>query len=377
MKNFKIPAAFQLVIDDLGWMLGEDERVINKPSRTGMPRRHVLEDYMAVEEIGKAANMKFGCTFVIGDWDRHNLLRKVPRSSWLGDKWDSSKWLNIEEAEKMRDYINSCKYIEMGFHGLQHEMWDDNGKYIGGQEYFIPENDTFGNKVHLAPESFLRCHFDTFMKIFNDWGFTQKIKHFVAPGDCNGSPDADTFAEVLKDYGVRYWHNCVFKHCEIKSGIMINRLVGFLAHWAAYDLDPRNFKIRSEEEAGILMSHWPNWLRYDPSNNLERINDWKDYFDRQSQVYGVIMSREVEFAHHQLLYKEYAKVEINEDEIIIDLTKADEVDPYEVKHPLYVSFKNGSEPTECIGGKMSLYEIKNGFKNYKIDRTDAKIIRIK
>ena len=81
--------------------------------------------------------------------------------------------------------------------------------------------------------------------------------------------------------------------------------------------------------------------------------------------------------HHQLLYREYAKVENRDDEIIIDLTKADEVDPYEVKHPLYVSFKNGSEPTECIGGKMSLYEIKNGFKNYKIDRTDAKIIRIK
>ena len=66
MKNSVIlPAALQLCVDDIGWFRGSDDRYAGKPSRTGMPRTHVAEDYIILNEIGKAINQKIVAPFVI------------------------------------------------------------------------------------------------------------------------------------------------------------------------------------------------------------------------------------------------------------------------------------------------------------------------
>lgn len=46
-----------IVIDDLGWFNCEDDRESGGPSRTGMPRRHVAEDYAAINRLGEALDI--------------------------------------------------------------------------------------------------------------------------------------------------------------------------------------------------------------------------------------------------------------------------------------------------------------------------------
>ncbi len=88
----------------------------------------------------------------------------------------------------------------------------------------------------------------------------------------------------------------------------------------------------------------------------------------------MIISCDIEFAHYQQLYKNYAVVTEEEERIKIDLTEADKISP-EKNKPFYISLK--IDPTECTGGKLSLYETKSGFKSYKIERTGDSIIYIR
>ena len=48
MEGIRIPIALQVCFDDIGWDEGSDLRLRGQASRTGMPRRHVYEDYEAV-----------------------------------------------------------------------------------------------------------------------------------------------------------------------------------------------------------------------------------------------------------------------------------------------------------------------------------------
>ena len=51
----KIPIAWVLEFDDLGWDDGRDLRLNKKASRSGIPRYHTLEDYELVAKIGAEA----------------------------------------------------------------------------------------------------------------------------------------------------------------------------------------------------------------------------------------------------------------------------------------------------------------------------------
>ncbi len=94
-------------------------------------------------------------------------------------------------------------------------------------------------------------------------------------------------------------------------------------------------------------------------------------------MFGIILSRDIAFAHHQLLYKNCSVMEEVDGWIRIDLTKVDSMGLSGPKQPLYVSIRNTSEPIVCEGGIVSEYESCGEFKNYKIERTDAGVIYLK
>jgi len=374
--DVRIPVALQFVLDDIGWFWGRDERASGHPSRTGLPRWHVLEDYQAIEAIGRAMGQKINTMLVIGEWDRNNVLRKVSHSSKFGKDWDSSKWLNLEEAEKIRDFMNTCEYVEFGFHGLLHDAWADDGTYVGGQEFIVPKDFIKGNPRELAPEEMIREHLDAFLEIYNDWGFNHELRTFASPGGPRNTDESDTLANILKDYGVKFWHNHGIKKCDVKKGIIINNKSIILCPWEAYDIDPSDLPTYDPEKAGIIGGHWPNMLRYNPKKNLENVDAWKIYMDRQCEVFGMIKSTDIEFAHYQQLHRYYGEVSEENGMIKIDLTTVDAMSP-EKNKDFYISIKNGNEPKECIGGKIIPYETKKDFKNYKIERTEGSIIYIK
>ncbi len=378
LNDIKIPVPLQFSMDDIGWIEGRVPYWDGfQPTRTGIPRRHVLADYQAVNEIGKAGNMKICGNFVLGDWDRKGILKDVPCATKEGKNWKSSPYVDEKEENQIRDFLNSCEYLEMAFHGLMHECWDEDGNYMSAE--FVPPYDFKKgdkSKARPAPEWYLRAHIEAFMEIYKDWGFTQKLRVFTCPGHCFDAWKEGMFTRVIKEYGLTYWNEPHITHPIYENGVMLNNEVGFLAFWEAYDVNPDKLPLYTEENAGIICCHWPNFLRLDPDLNFENLDKWKNFFARQKNVFGVMLSRDIAFAYNQLFYRHYCEMSEDNGVIKIDFTKLDEATPEDFDAPIYISIKDGVT-FECDGGAVKEYEKLDGFTTYEIKRNGNCAIYLK
>ena len=387
-----IPKALQLVLDDIGWFYGADQRSAGLPSRTGINRLHVLEDYVVVEALGKAIGQKINCMLVVGEWDQKGVLCNVPNSNKWGKDWKGSLYYRQLEAEKILDFVNSAQYIEFGFHGLLHDTWTDDGEFLCDGEFYVPENFQKGNPKKLISVDLLRKHFDAFFEIYENVGFQSPIRSFASPCGAKESLADGRMTAILKEYGIRFWHNHIsskvagaseISDAFVQNGVIFNQKAIALCPWEVYDLDPDMIQTYDPKKSGIIGGHWVNLLRYNPDRNLEYLDGWIRFFDRQSRVFGHILSKDVEFAHLQLLYHHRSKLIETENGVTIDLSEADALLPSMCRPPLYVSIKNAAGKPFCTNGKMTLYEekidpvkFKEGFCNYRIDRSDSSIIQI-
>lgn len=399
INDLKIPVAFQFTMDDVGWIEGRVPYWDGfQPTRTGLPRRHCLADYKAVNEIGKLANMKICGMFVLGDWDKSGILKDVAYSTKDGKNWKGSPYVygrnaidvqfsnkqgdNRSEANEfemelyeIRDFLNSCEYLEMAYHGLMHECWDEDGNCMSAE--FVPPIDfKKENDSAPAPEWYVRQHLDAFVALYKEWGFTQPLRSFTCPGHCRDAWKDGSFTKILKDYGIKYWQEPYITHPFAEDGVLLNKMPSWLGLWEAYDLNPDKFEVYTEETAGIICTHWPNFLRYDADLNLENIEKWKNFFARQRNEFGVIISRDIAFAHHQQLYRHYCEMTEENGKIKIDFTKADEAAPDWFDAPLYISVKNDIN-FECEGGTMTVYEKLDEFTNYEIKRNGRNDVFLK
>ena len=98
MENIKLPIAVSIRVDDVGWFEGADDRHLGRPSRTGIPRRHVPDDILTLNAIGRGLGTKVLCNLVIGEWDFKNRLRGVPHETWDEAGWDAAKVVNANRA---------------------------------------------------------------------------------------------------------------------------------------------------------------------------------------------------------------------------------------------------------------------------------------
>lgn len=389
-NNVCIPKALQLVLDDIGWFYGADQRSASLPSRTGINRLHVLEDYQIVEALGKAIGQKINCMLVIGEWDQNGVLKSVPYSNKWGADWNGSLYYRPLEAEKILSFLDSSDYIEFGFHGLLHDAWTLDGNFLCDGEFYIPENFQKGNPKKLAADEYLRKHFDAFFEIYENVGFKNKVRSFASPCGAKESPGDGRLTSILKEYGIKFWHNHVSEKILgdlggsfVQNGVIFNQKAIALCPWEVYDLDPDMIPTYDPSQSGIIGGHWVNLLRYNPKRNFEYLDSWVRFFDRQSRVFGHILSKDVEFAHLQLLYHHYAQICETEEGIVIDLSQADAMFPDGIRPPLYISCLNKAGKPICKNGIISLYEekidpmkFKQGFCNYKIERTESSKIEI-
>ena len=379
INDIKIPVPFQITLDDVGWIEGRTPYWDGfHPTRSGIPRRHALEDYKVINEIGKRVNMRLGAMFVIGDWDIKGRLSKVSNSTKQGKDWKGSPCIDIEEEEEIRDYINSAEYIDLAFHGLMHECWDDDGKRMGA-EFLPPYDFKAGDKSKCAPapEWYVREHLDGFMEIYSDWGFKKELQTFTCPGHCFDAWKDGSFTSIIKDYGVKYWQEPYVDITRVDNTVMLNKEVGFLGFWEAYDMNPDKLMTYTEETAGLICGHWPNLLRYDPALNMENIDKWEAFFNRTAKQFGVILSQGIDFAHKQLLYRNHCTLSEADGKIKIDFAKADEISMGLFDAPIYISVKNGVAPFQCEGGVMTEHSKFEGHTNYKIERNGKNNIYLK
>ncbi|MBQ4527085.1 MAG: hypothetical protein II998_03340 [Clostridia bacterium] len=396
INDIKIPVPFQFTMDDVGWIEGRVPYWDGfQPTRTGIPRRHVLKDYQVVNEIGKLAGMKICGMFVLGDWDKSGILAKVPYSNKFGKEWKGSPYIREsnsvdkshhectpekfeQELYDIRDFLNSATNLEMAYHGLLHECWDDNGEYMSAE--FVPPTDfKAGDKSKRgpAPEWYVRAHLDAFLEIYNEWGFKKELRAFTCPGHCLDAWKDGSYTKILKDYGIKYWQEPYITHTIYENDVMLNNMPGWIGFWEAYDINPDKLPTYTEETAGIICTHWPNFLRLDPDLNFENLPKWEAFFNRQADVFGIIISEDIAFAHHQLLFRNNCILEEAEGKIKIDCSKADEIMPADFNAPIYISVKNGTAAFECEGGVMTKYSERKGHTNYKIQRNGKNDIYLK
>lgn len=373
MKNsIRIPIAYQIRVDDVGWHNGADERYKNRPARSGFPRNHIPEDYLVLNELGRALNMKIGCSLVLGEWDKNNRLRGVPHVTWNESGWDRAAEIDMAYAEKCFANLNGGEYLDFNLHGLMHSYYED-GQFLTARQYY-PFGTTTAAESRIPPEEFRR-HLELFFEIYRDWGFTKEIRTFASPCGAKGTPEENQpFAEILREFGITVWMNGGWggmkdSHRAV-NGVICEKAFGIVT-WDAYDLDPNLFPLQDPMDTEFPMSdfclHWTNFLRFHPEHNMERLGAWVDYFRRHGELFGAMLSRDTLFGASQGMYCRYAKLDFAEGKCVVDLTDVDAANAVSVRDDFYISFKNGYEPKAC-DAQIELYETKENFKTYKITR---------
>ena len=389
VNGVKIPFALQLCLDDVAWHYGADLRCIGQASRSGIPRYHQPEDYMVLEEIGRRLDMKIVCPLCLADWDKDNLLKGEIGITHNPYGWDRASEIDMEYAEACMAEMRKSKYMDFAYHGLLHGRYDEHGKLLTQTEYFSLSLDENGNAVYSVDAEDVRHRLDLFDKIRHSWGLDNKITSFVSPcGACNATPEQmHVICEEVARRGVRTWLNFAFAFdgplyisddvaCIKKGGTFNGRSV----RWNAYDFDPKylgDFTCSNESSlSGVFGLHWTNFLRFNPENNFERIPAWIDYFKRQAEIFGFMLSKNAEFCANQAFYAKYSTIREHGGAIVIDTSSVKKNSPSWLANSFYVSFKKEQLPASCENGSMELYEEHAEFNTYKIDVVNEGIITI-
>ena len=389
-KDVVLPTALQICVDDVGWFIGSDDRYLSRPSRTGLTRRHAAEDYTVLNEIGKAIGQKIMCPLVLGEWDKENILRGEVGVTFDPQNWNRASLIDMNLAKKCFEAAESSEYIEYAVHGVLHGNYDAEGKQITELECFERESKDTDYSGYInqgdgllktQSEEEIAHRFELFFKLYDMWGFKKKIRSFAAP---NGLPkhltsgDMSAIASVLKKNGITYWANSWGKpvgHTEFIDGILyMEKCCNCRIPWNACDVDPDyvlDFVKETDEDTGTVMStHWPNFLRFNPQNNLQNVEKWAAFFKRQSEIFGLMISKDIAFAGSQCVYHAYSKVSFENRKINVDISDCVEKGNDYLSGEFYISLKNGIEPVSVNGGSIELYETHKEFKTYKIKHTE-------
>ncbi len=394
MDKIKIPVALQLVMDDMGWFYGANDLKNGGPARTGICRNHALEDYLVLNEIGKRLNMHFLCGFTIGEWDKDNVLRGMKHATRDEDNWDRKSTIDMALAEKFKEAIESSEYIDIAFHGLMHGYWVDGENYGNPREFYsydLPEGATERRVDYpVVPVSaeYVDEHLDAWFKIYNGWGFTKKVETIISPASLYKDKEyPDAYARKAKKYGIKYWKNLWAEHdclTEIFEGLIFINAHQDIVDWCEMDVEPdtlADLPLFQEEGRpfayAVMGSHWANFLRLDPKDNLKYVDKWVNYFKKQGSRFGVMLSRNIAFAASQAQYCAHTKTDFKENTLTLDISAVDKQGAIELSDEFYISIENSLTPRSCEGAELSVYEKQEGFTTYRIKRSDKEIITVR
>ena len=302
MVEYRIPRPLQVIMDDVGWFNGKDDREIGGPSRTGIYRYHCLEDYKAIEQFGKNLNQKINCAFVLGEWDLENELpRQIPHFSHFGGGWDNAKFRIPREMDEIAEFVSSAEHIDVALHGLYHGYYMPGTDNHDCSDYYYRIN----KQLIMVPEDEIRRRIETFLELMHKHGIRKTVNSFVPP---SGAYRTFELSRILREYGILYVttpfagmtpkapDDTTFVENDI---ITSNRYEFKNLKWD--DVAP-NFD-RVETPHGILGTHWPNILNMDPKKNLETVEKTKGFFERSAEMFGMVLSRDVGFCSTQYLYE--------------------------------------------------------------------------
>ena len=318
-----IPLPIQVVIDDVGWWSGEDGSEWQEPYRTGINRNHVPNDYRAIVRLGRELGIRPQAAMILCEWDKENILRKVPTSTWMGSDWDNSKWVGpwLEEAAEI--IRNNRDHFELTLHGIGHEYWK--GKKFTRAEWA----DKSGT---MRPVDKVKKHLDFFGALLQQNNLGPYPTSFVPTAFLHGfGPTGNhdqSMAEVLASYGVEYV-NTPFSGMYNAGATQYNRF-GFDAGVITID---RGSDILSWDTIGkgpegkikgaTCGMHWPNILHQDPEKNLEITDQWIKFLRPYNDKPDTMLAKDSLEFRHQLLHHTCTKAKLAGNTVELDFSEGD------------------------------------------------------
>lgn len=366
-----IPFSFLVVVDDVGWWCGNDHRYKNGPSRSGIERRHSIEDYKAIIELGKELDMRIKCGFVVGEWDRKNILAKVRNSNKHGTDWDNASRLD-PQIDQVRDLINAnSDYMELAMHGLVHMYWDDNGK-IQFAEFYQGDQKTGRNRI--TPPDIVREHIEAYFEILHHNNLTTDIKSFIPP--CfryTYSQGKDQLSAILAEYGIQYISTPFLSmqfigedkpvDVGVENGIINVDRTRDLTRWE--EVDAKTPEVIKKSYYGM---HWPNFLHFDPERNGETLSRWIEYFRKYKDQFEIMSARDNAQGSTQALVKRFTKVTFNQYSMVLDFTEVDHQKANGLCDFFFLHAKNHISLNADNSIELSIHKIHTGHTTYKVTR---------
>jgi hypothetical protein len=320
-----IPIPLQVVIDDVGWWSGEDGSTRQEPYRTGINRNHLPSDYQAIADLGRSLGIRPQAAFILCEWDKENILRQLPTSTWMGDKWDNTRWVGpwLEEAAEI--IRNNQNNFELTVHGVGHEYWE------GGTFTRAEWTDSNGQ---MRPQDQVELHLEYYEKLINQHDLGPFPKSFV-PAAFRHSFGPSTgrdvsLAEILKKSGINYINTpfssiynkerIQYEHFGFDSGVMTIDRGNDQFPWLTFPGDP------SAELTGPTCGmHWPNMLHPDPARNSEIVEKWVNYLKPYNEEPDMMLAPDSVAFQHQLAHHTLTMAQIKRNSIELDFTETDKL----------------------------------------------------
>jgi hypothetical protein len=318
-----IPMPIQVVIDDVGWWSGRDGSQQQEPYRTGIHRDHVPEDYEAIVRLGQLLGIRPQAAMILCEWDRTNILRKLPTSTWMGTNWDNSKWVG-PWLERAADIIRSnSAHFEMTMHGIGHEYWTD-GKFTRAE--WADKNGT------MRPVDQIEAHLDSFEALLHQNHLGALPVSFVPTAFLHGFGPTDghkvSLAEILGRRGIVYI-NTPFENMHNRAAVS-HGVFGFDAGVITIDRgeDLMDWSDVGKAPAGQLRGptcgmHWPNLLHPDPERNAEVVDGWVRFLQPFQSAMATLLAADSESFRTQLVHHVCTQLTTTDDGIRLDFAKVD------------------------------------------------------
>ncbi len=379
MQDFDvcIPQPLQIVLDDVGWWSGTNDSRQNGPYRTGINRRHVPADYLAIAELGRRLGMRPQAAMILCEWDRENILKNVPSATWMGKNWDNS--LNIgpqldEAAEIIR---TNNKYFEFTLHGLGHEFWHKDGTFSRAE---------WADDTGLRSEKEIKLHLDYFYKIMEMNGLGGFPKSFVPCAFKYIFGGNNILTRLLKEAGIEYvstGFNCMktFETPQFElfgiddSMFIVDRGNEPGVAWYSIGGDVPDKII----EGCICGLHWPNILHENPERNMEVVERWVKYFKDHNKVFTKILAPDTLHHRAQLAYCNLTDLQLKDEVLTLDFSRFFKLFDRHFHEGMTLRLKNNPKH-EAVSGDARLAVQKNadsGFTVINIIFDDCRQRRVK
>ena len=318
-----IPMPIQVVIDDVGWWSGKDGSKYQQPYRTGIDRNHVVADYEAIVTLGRRLGIRPQAAMVLCEWDRENILKKLPTSTWMGEKWDNSRWVGPWLDEAADVILSNKEHFEFTMHGIGHEWWE-NGVFTRAE--WATDDGT------MRPRDQVEKHLDFFGKLMEQNRLGSFPVSFVPTAFNHGfgltGDHKVSMAELLKKRGVTYINtpfdqiqnreNIQFNDFGFDSGVMTVDRGGDLLDWNNIGMTPSG-----EIKGPTCGMHWPNLLHEDPDRNPEIVEGWVNLLAPYKDKPDTMLAENSFFFQKQLLHHQVTKINTEDRAIKLDFSETD------------------------------------------------------